>query len=82
MKLYYWQYENGIIGNSEAAEKKKELHRQYDLDCILYSMYKAVAAREKKISEANIIRDIELSDNELCKRLVRIMDGRESVPIE
>lgn len=77
--IVYQQYSEGRIDINEAKDAKRRIKATYETDCVQYRMYKALADREKKINLSGIMRDIELSDCPYCKRLVKIMDGREQI---
>lgn len=80
MLYLYARFRAGHIDREHAREDKHEILKAYNTGIMRYRMYEALERRYKSIQP--LLTEIEQSDNDLCRRLVRIMDGRDGITKE
>ena len=80
MLYLYARFRTGHIDRDHAREDKHEILKAYNTGIMRYRMYEALERRYKSIQP--LLLEIEQSDNDLCRKLVRIMDGRDGITKE
>ena len=75
MVSMYEAYRAGAIGKDEAAARKKQLralHGRFDIDRKIYRQHQQIEA-----AFGGYRRELETCGCEHCKKLIRLIDGRE-----
>ena len=75
MKSMYEAYKAGEITQDEAAERKntlRALHGRFDIDRKIYRQHQAIEA-----AFGGYRKNLETCDCEHCRKMLRLIDGRE-----
>lgn len=75
MKSMYEAYKAGGITQDEAAERKNTLrilHDRFDIDRKIYRQHQAIEA-----AFSGYRKNLETCDCEHCRKMLRLIDGRE-----
>ena len=76
MRCMYWRFEHGDLDRELARSQKPRVRTAYEHDMMMYRMFCACSDRERRIR--TIASDIEKHGTEGEKRIIRILDGRET----
>jgi len=74
-RLLYEQFRNGTVSKEQAKIEKRKVISQCELALLYYKCFFEASQKQNKIS--HILTDAEKSGCEICKKIVKIFDGRE-----
>ncbi|HCA29770.1 MAG TPA: hypothetical protein DEP23_09490 [Ruminococcaceae bacterium] len=76
LRALYREYRSGAVSKEQAAQEKRAILDQYELADMSYRVYKEASDRANQYSA--ILTEAEKSGCEICKKIVKIFDGRET----
>lgn len=77
MFFIYLAFENKLISKDIAEEQVSEARQQYEKDLLLFRMYDVGARRQR--AAAKIGLEIETEGCPICRKMMKIMDGRAPI---
>lgn len=76
LRMLYREYRSGAIEKEQARQEKRKLIDEYELMMLHHRAYTQASERANRYS--HILTDAEKSGCEICKKIVKIFDGRET----
>ena len=76
LRMLYREYRSGAIEKEQAGQEKRKLIDEYKLMMLHHRAYTQASDRVNRYS--HILTDAEKSGCEICKKIVKIFDGRET----
>lgn len=76
LRILYREYRSGAIEKEQAGQEKRKLIDEYELMMLHHRAYTQASERANRYS--HILTDAEKSGCEICKKIVKIFDGRET----
>ncbi|MDU7338594.1 MAG: hypothetical protein E7L17_10830 [Clostridium sp.] len=74
-RCLYSSYRAGTITREQAQSEKHELLSEYDKAIRLHEIFKDTCQAQVKLG--GLSKEVEQGDCERCKKIMRILDGRE-----
>lgn len=75
MRRLYWEYRNGVVDTEQAKKEKGRLIKQFGVQKLWEDCGQEQYERWRKY--LRLVSEVEKCGCEICKRIVRILDGRE-----
>lgn len=73
-RCLYASFRAGTITREQAQSEKRELLQKYDKSARLWEIYRDTC--RVRVELGGMSKEVELSDCERCKKIMRILDGR------
>lgn len=74
-RCLYASYRTGTITREQAQSEKRELLSEFDKAIRLYGIFQDTCRAQVKLG--GLSKEVEQGDCERCKKIMRILDGRE-----
>nr|DAI95736.1 MAG TPA: hypothetical protein [Caudoviricetes sp.] len=76
-RCLYTSYRAGTITREQAQSEKRELLSEYDKAMRLHEIFKNTCRAQVKLG--GMSKEVEQGDCDRCKKIMRILDGRERI---
>lgn len=75
LRILYREYRSGAIEKKQARQEKRKLIDEYELMMLHHRAYQQATERANRYSP--LLVEAEKSGCDVCRKIVRIFDGRE-----
>lgn len=76
LRILYREYRSGAIEKKQARQEKRKLIDEYELMMLHHRAYQQATERANRYSP--LLVEAEKSGCDVCRKIVRIFDGRET----